>query len=228
MDMFHKFPSTPHLFWLGRDAPRDDKILSPADADAFLAGQVILEEKVDGANVGLSFSANGELRIQNRGQYLAAREAGQFKGIRTWAERSAAELFDVLCDSLILFGEWCYAQHSVHYASLPDWFLGFDVFDPEADAFWSLEKRNRLLDQVRLPKVAEVARGNMTRIDILEMLDKPSAYGAACIEGLYLRRESAGFLDQRAKIVRAEFATGITEHWSRKPMTLNESRTSYG
>ena len=31
-----------------------------------------------------------------------------------------------LGDRLILFGEWCAAQHSLDYETLPDWFLAFD------------------------------------------------------------------------------------------------------
>lgn len=224
MDTFHKFPSTPHLFWLGKNTPRDDKLLSPAEAKAFLDALVVVEEKVDGANVGLSFSADGDLRIQNRGQYLKVGENGQFKEIWQWVRRIEDKIFDVLWDRLIVFGEWCYAQHSVHYFSLPDWFLGFDVFDEKVGAFWSVENRNRLLDRIGLSKVAEVARGRMNRDKLLELLDKPSAYGAARVEGLYLRRESARFLIQRAKIVRAEFSEGITEHWSRRPITVNECR----
>jgi len=228
MDTFHKYPSTPHIFWLGAATPRDDKVLAPDEADTFLDGHIIVEEKVDGANVGISFSKAGDLRIQNRGQYLAGEPHGQFNGISHWAQRIEDALFDVLGDSRILFGEWCYAQHSVYYTTLPGWFLGFDVFDETAQAFWSVEKRGCLLARIRFPIVAEIARGYMSTDRLMSLLNRPAAYGAPHVEGLYLRRESAGLLEQRAKIVRAEFTDGITEHWSCKPMTVNECRASYG
>jgi len=82
--------------------------------------------------------------------------------------------------------------------------------------------------RVGLLSVAEVARGRMTRSRLRELLGSSSAYGAQRIEGLYLRRESAGFLRRRAKIVRAGFREGITEHWTHKPMTVNERQTAYG
>ena len=48
---FHKFPHTPHLLWLGAGTPRDDKILTPAQASEFLSGEVIVEEKIEGREV---------------------------------------------------------------------------------------------------------------------------------------------------------------------------------
>lgn len=228
METFYKFPRTPHLFWMGRGGPRDDKVLSPDEADTFLDSTIIIEEKVDGANVGFSFAKSGDLRIQNRGQYLPVESHGQFGGIRQWVQGIEDGLLDGLGDMLILFGEWCYSQHSVHYSRLPNWLLVFDVFDKNAKAFWCVEERNLLLDKIGLPRVAEIARGRFSRESLLELLDSHSAYGARHVEGLYLRRESAGFLEGRAKVVRAEFAEGITDHWSRKPMMVNERRGIYG
>ena len=68
---FFRFPHTPHLAWLGKGTPRDDKVLSPAEVDDFLKyPKVVIEEKLDGANMGISISSEGEVRVQNRGQYL--------------------------------------------------------------------------------------------------------------------------------------------------------------
>lgn len=70
MPDFFRFPHTPHIAWLATGAPRDDKVLSPAEAEDILSGPVVLEEKLDGANLGFSVSPDGVLRAQNRGQYL--------------------------------------------------------------------------------------------------------------------------------------------------------------
>ena len=71
MTDFFRFPHTPHIAWLAAGVPRDDKLLSPAEATELLAGEVVLEEKLDGANLGFSVSPEGQVRAQNRGQYLA-------------------------------------------------------------------------------------------------------------------------------------------------------------
>ena len=70
MSFFFRFPHTPHLAWLGAGVPRDDKVLSPEEANKILAGSIVVEEKLDGANLGLSIGPDGQLRAQNRGQYL--------------------------------------------------------------------------------------------------------------------------------------------------------------
>ena len=52
----------------------------------------------------------------------------------------------MLGDRFILFGEWLYARHSVHYRRLPHYFFEFDIYDKEAGAFLDLERR---LDDAR-------------------------------------------------------------------------------
>ena len=49
---------------------RGDKILTESERDEFLQHVLTVEEKVDGANLGLSFDADGNIRAQNRGAYL--------------------------------------------------------------------------------------------------------------------------------------------------------------
>ena len=78
MTDFFRFPHTPHLAWLGSGTPRDDKVLSPAEAQMLLEEEVVIEEKLDGANLGLSIGPDGAPQAQNRGQYLIAPYAGQF------------------------------------------------------------------------------------------------------------------------------------------------------
>jgi len=108
---FFRFPHTPRLAWLGEGSPRDDKVLSPNEVKALLAGEVVVEEKLDGANVGFSLAPDGSLRAQNRGQYLAEPHAGQFARLPAWLAQHGEGLRSVLTPNLILFGEWCAARH---------------------------------------------------------------------------------------------------------------------
>ena len=109
MNAFFRFPHTPHLAWLGRGEPRDDKVLSEAEAAELLSAEVVLEEKVDGANLGFSLSADGELRVQNRGQYLAEPHSGQFARLPQWLAIHSSGIGDALLEhadnGLMLFGE---------------------------------------------------------------------------------------------------------------------------
>jgi len=221
-DDFFRFPHTPHLAWLGNGQPRDDKVLGLDEAKALLAqGEVVLEEKVDGANLGFSVTEDGELKMQNRGSYLTPESAHpQFKSLWSWLKPHRHNLVDALWPDLMLFGEWLVAVHSLRYARLPDWFLGFDVYDRASQTFWSTERRNTLLATCELAPVAEVGRGRFTLEDIEARLDT-SRFGDGPMEGIVVRKEADGQTLARAKLVRAEFVQQIGEHWSRGPIEKN-------
>ena len=218
---FHKFPSTPHLVWLSTNQVRDDKVLTPMEAKDFLSAPIIVEEKVDGANLGISFGVDGQLRFQNRGNWLQGKFDGQWERLRGWAAAHEAALRDLLPPQHILFGEWCYARHSVSYTRLPDWFLAFDVYDCHVSRFWSVSRRNALTSQIGLSCVPEVSRGQFSLEKIKSMLSGKSAVGDSTREGLYLRRDDPQYLLSRAKIVQPEFLQAIEEHWSKNGLTRN-------
>ena len=112
---FVKFPTTPHLLWLSTTPARADKVFARHEAESFLRLPVIVEEKVDGANLGISFDAHGNLLAQNRGNLLKRGIKDQFAPLWAWLSERETRLFDALEDRFILFGEWCYARHSIHY-----------------------------------------------------------------------------------------------------------------
>lgn len=222
MTTFFRFPHTPHLAWLGEGQPRDDKLLSPDEAEALLSGEVAVEEKVDGANIGFSTGEDGSLRVQNRGSYLDADHSHpQFRPLWGWLGARESALVEALGPDRMLFGEWCYAVHSVVYERLPDWFLGFDVYDRSVRKFWDSARRDALLTSLRLHPVPRIARGHFTIEGIEQLLSSASQVGGSTIEGVVVRRESGGFTTARAKLVRAEFTQAIDEHWSRGPLRRN-------
>lgn len=219
---FFRFPHTPHLVWLGSGEPRDDKVLSPAEAQVLLAADVVVEEKLDGANLGFSLAPDGDLRVQNRGQYLAKPHAGQFARVPAWLALHGDALRSVLTPNIIIFGEWCAARHSLDYAALPDWFSLFDVYDRSVGRFWSSSRRNALAAAAGLATVPQVARGTQT-VAALERLVQAtkSRYRQGPLEGLVVRRESAEWCEARAKLVRADFTQAIETHWRKRSIEWN-------
>lgn len=219
---FFRFPQTPHLAWLGTDEPRDDKLLDAIQIRQLLSGQVLLEEKLDGANLGISLDENGELRTQNRGEYLHPPHAGQFSQLPDWLDLHGSSLKTVLTPDLILFGEWCAARHSMDYQVLPDWFLLFDVYQRSQQKFWSVQRRNQLAAEAGLHVVPQVATGVFTVDALKELVNThPSHCRNGLMEGIVIRRDSADWNEQRAKLVRAGFVQSIEEHWSRRPLEWN-------
>jgi len=221
-DAFHKFPHTPHLLWLGAGSPRDDKVLRPAEVVEFLSGEVIVEEKVDGANLGISVGPDRRVRAQSRGNYLASgRSHAQWNPLWPWLAERRDILENGLSGSLMLFGEWCYAKHTVPYDALPDWFLGFDIFQVASRRFWSVERRNAWLHERGLVSVPEVKRGRFQLKQVPSLL-AASSVGLIPMEGIYLRRDQDGWLQARAKVVSTAFQQQIEEHWTRRPVTPNQ------
>ena len=225
MTEFFRFPHTPHIAWLGEGAPRDDKVLAADEVARLLAGEVVVEEKIDGANLGISVSPRGELRAQNRGQYLVEPYAGQFSRLGPWLAQRRYDFLDQLPSALILFGEWCAARHSLDYASLPDWFLVFDVYDRSAGAFWNSARRNALAASLGLASVPCLQHGS-TSLDGLRSLlqDSASRYRRGAPEGLVVRSEDSAWTLARGKLVRAEFTQTIGEHWRNRAIEWNQLR----
>ncbi len=221
-EAFHKFPHTPHLLWLGDGSPRDDKVLKPAEVSDFLSGEVIIEEKVDGANLGLSLGRDDRVRAQSRGNYLApGRSHAQWNLLWPWLAERRADLEAGLRSGLLLYGEWCYARHTVPYDSLPDWFLGFDIFEFASRRFWSVDRRNAWLQEQGLASVPEVKRGQLQLRQVASLIGN-SAVGHVSMEGIYLRREQGGRLLARAKVVSAAFKQQAEEHWTRRAVFPNQ------
>jgi hypothetical protein len=214
-DDFVKFPTTPHLALLEEVQVRNDKVLSTSEREAFLRHELIVEEKVDGANLGISFDAGGNIRAQNRGTYLHLPGSGQWKHLGGWLAPKTDRFFEHLTDRYILFGEWCYAKHSVLYDQLPDWFLAFDIYDKSHSAGFypstGVTEHFRLLETAQTPFIA---RGHFTLPDLMQLLAQ-SGLSHQPAEGLYVRIDDGDWLSQRAKLVRPAFIQSMEHHWAR-------------
>ena len=84
-----------------------------------------------GANLGISLAADWTFRCQNRSHYVNHATHAQFKALDTWLATHRDDLFAVLQEPgrFILFGEWMYARHSIHYTALPSYYIAFDIYD---------------------------------------------------------------------------------------------------
>src|SRR5262245_29937714 len=100
-----KYPRTHHL---------EGSRLQPGDEDlesvpfSQVAGRfLVVEEKLDGANAGIRFDAEGKLWLQSRGHFLSGgvREK-HFNLFKQWANCHANDLRDILGDRYVLYGEW--------------------------------------------------------------------------------------------------------------------------
>ena len=220
--MEFKFPHTPHLAWLGSSTPRSDKVLSRDEVRHFLSSPVVVEEKLDGANIGIAFDESGGPVVKNRGTVLGPGSHRQFQALWPWLAARQGALRREMGEQLALFGEWCFAVHSMRYRHLPDYFIAFDIYDRTAERFWSAERRDEWAHSLGIVTAPIVARGSFTLPDLTQLLlTLPSRFGSEAAEGLYLRQDRDEWLLERAKLVRPEFMQAIEEHWMKRPLERN-------
>ena len=223
MSDFFRFPHTPHLAWMGEGSPRDDKVMTPSEVRDLLSGKVVVEEKLDGANLGFSLGTDGTVRMQNRGHYLRPPFQGQFARLDAWLTHHEEALFDGLGEHLILFGEWCAARHSLAYDKLPDWLLVFDVYDRIAKRFWSTPRRNELASRIRLGTVPALDEGHTTMPKLKTLVESgASHYRRGPLEGVVIRAENPEWLEARAKLVRPDFIQHMGDHWRSRALVWNQ------
>lgn len=222
MSEFFRFPHTPHLAWLGDGAPRADKVLSTQEASLLLQNEVVVEEKLDGANIGISLRETGGFQVQNRGNYLSLPYRGQFSRLSSWLGERCESLTAVLTFDIVLFGEWCAACHSLSYDRLPDWFMLFDVYSRSDKKFWSTKRRNELAEVAGFFTVPKIAQGRYTIVELTDLLlVQPSRYRTGALEGVVVRTETDTYGLGRAKLVRPDFTQAIEQHWSSHPIQWN-------
>lgn len=219
---FFKFPRTPHLFVPDGANIRDDKQLSEEEIRVFLQGTIIVEEKVDGANLGISFNHEGQLVFQNRNTQFTHSTPGQFEKLGEWVYQKYKELENILRQDFILFGEWCYAKHSIAYTQLPDWFIAFDIYDKQQQQFLSKPKRDAMLLSMGLTIIPAIAQKKFTKSALWQLLlQSKSAFAEVPVEGFYLRIDKGEYLQKRAKLVRPGFMQQIETHWSKQALVAN-------
>lgn len=220
------FPSTAHLKNLGA-ATRDDKLCDATRQRSFCGGtrRVSVEEKIDGANVGISLDSQHRFRLQARSKMITWNSDPQFAGLEQWLDQHRSTLCELLeRNNDILFGEWCAYVHTVKYTGLPGYFLAFDIYDKRKDAFLSRKSFHTRLQRAtgsKIPVVPMVCppRTFASMDEVVDLLKTQSRFGEGFLEGVYLRVDSEvadsvsgeTYLVDRCKLVRSEFQQAIID-----------------
>ena len=251
-DEFHslrKYPRTPHL--QGSRLQPGDEDLEAVPLGALVGRYVVIEEKLDGANAGISVDHDGALRLQSRGHFLGggARER-HFDLFKRWASAHAQAMARLASEGRTIYGEWLYAKHTVFYDALPHYFLEFDVRDADG-AFWSTARRRECFVGSPVQSVPVLWEGVVDRPERLPRLVARALYKSAAwreslasaiepgldrervaretdssdlAEGLYIKVEEGGCVVERYKWVRASFLASVNDsgsHWLSRAIIPN-------
>jgi hypothetical protein len=219
-----KYPRTPHL--AGSRIQPGDEDLDAVAVELLHGLPIVVEEKLDGSNCGLSFDEDGRLLLQSRGHILTGgpRER-QFDLFKRWANHHVFAFNRILGTRYVMYGEWLYARHTIYYDRLPHYFLEFDVLDKERDEFLSTDRRQALLAGSGVVSVPLLGIGSVS--GLAQYIGRSHCSSSNIMEGLYVKHEESGRVHARYKFVREGFLQAVEEsdeHWMDRPIEANRLR----
>jgi len=208
MDAPPPYPRVAHLI-AGRGTS-DDVEADPASISALLAGEIVVEEKLDGANV-VVWPDGSRLDCALRSGPGATDRARQLGPLRAWVAEHADALRGLLGGDTALYGEWLLLTHSVAYDRLPAYLVALDLWSP-TDGFVPVEERNARCAAVGITTPPERWRGRASSGTEVEVRLGPSAYGNGLAEGIVVRAID-GRPPRLAKLLRAGFDRVGDDEW---------------
>ena len=239
MEQIFKYPRTRHLE--GSREQLGDEDLKCVRFDEIRGKYLVLEEKVDGANCGISFGEDGKMYLQSRGHFLnGGYGERQFDLFKLWAGCFEDRLHRLLGDRYVMYGEWLYAKHTVFYDRLPHYFMEFDIFDKKERRFFSTRKRREFLQNAPfIQSVRVLTEGCCENVGEIANRIGPSLFiskepeqslRAQCqkngvdaeltirqtdltgiMEGIYIKVEDGDYVTDRLKFVRGSFLNTILD-----------------
>ncbi|MHC1684153.1 MAG: RNA ligase family protein [Clostridiaceae bacterium] len=239
MDRIFKYPRTRHIE--GSRLQKGDEDLKNVKFEFIKDKYLVIEEKVDGANCGISFDETGTLFLQSRGHYLnGGFGEKQFSLFKTWATCHSSSLFSLLGDRYVLYGEWLYAKHTVFYDNLTHYFMEFDIYDKLEDKFLSTKRRKEMLkdypfivsvlvlhegkvkslkelvsflgkSNFKSDKSEEVLRKSCEELKLSFDIARKQTDISDLMEGVYIKVEDEERVIDRFKYVRSSFLNTILD-----------------
>lgn len=213
-----KYNRTFHFPW-SPGATNDDKIAT--SIESLIKVPIVLTEKMDGSNTSLE--ADGCYARTHSGPPTHA----SFDGLKAL---HAEIKFDIQ-KNMQIFGEWCYAKHSIEYNELPDYFLMFGVRELLGDDhYWySWDDVELFADYYGLFTVPVLFRGIVNSEKELQdlvnsFMNQPSACGGireGVVARVYEEFSDKNFSSSVMKCVRANHVQ-TSEHWKDQEIIKNK------
>ena len=203
------FPETPYL--LGEA----EQVLDKTSCTQPLKGvHCKIQEKVDGANINIFFEGHNAV-FKHRAHKISLGDI-DYKHLGDWYTAHENEVWTV-CEGerYVLSGEWMFWQHTVPYNKLPTYFMVYDIFDGKEGKFLSQSQVQERLKGTSLFLNPVIFEGVVELTTLDKLLENPSQFGEAGVEGLYIRVDNNKHNDTRAKYVSPKFTEALKskDHW---------------
>lgn len=210
------FPRTPHLPYHPNLSV--DDVLASKDEVSIVFGseEVWVEEKLDGASVGIYHNEFPLIRnrnhILNKG-YVAKNTPAkkQFRPLWNWYYDHANNFKKLaeLSGDCAVYGEWMLMQHGIYYDALPSLFIAYDLYDYEQDRFLPTKVARQYFAEAGFVTPPLLFQGKIDSYEQLAKLyEEKSHFSSEKREGIYLRVNGVNRLEHRFKMVRPDFRQG--------------------
>lgn len=234
------FPRTLHLPYQP-NATNDDYVASEEEASVIFSMPVNVEEKIDGASVGMALFQDHPLlrnrdHILNKGYFKNTPAKEQFRPMWNWFYDNVHKFENLnIHGPYSVYGEWCLGQHGLEYNQLPDWFIAYDLYHQEEEKFM-----NPLLAREILQECGFTVPKSLLQTDLSGCISKnyplmgyealaqythyPSQWTKdnAQSEGIYVKTFDSDYVVNRFKMVRPSFVRGAL--WSPDKLSRNSLR----
>lgn len=210
---FH-FPFSP-------GATNDDKIAT--SMDRLINVPIVITEKIDGSNTSLEY--DGCFSRSHAGP-PTHKSFDQLKALHAGIKHE-------ITPGVQLFGEWCYALHSISYSELPGYFLLFNVrylnLATDLDEWASWEEVEIWARELNIPTVPVLFKGIVKSEkelkDLVEFLMLQTSACGGIREGVVARVanmfDDVDFSISVMKCVRANHVQ-TSEHWKDQEIVKNK------
>ena len=205
--MYYKYPRTYHLPF-SETITEDDKRLK--DTKQFQNMNVVITEKMDGENT----------TIYNN-YYHARSLDSKHRDYHSYLLSNILPRIQYLIpDDMHICGEYLYAEHSIHYVDLKDYFYMFSVWNQDICLSWSETKE--WAELLNLNLVPELYIGKFDE-EIVKKIAKDVVNRGG--EGIVVRNiesfKYANFSENVAKYVRKNHIQTDT-HWTNQEIRKND------
>ncbi len=208
--MYYKYSKTLHLPF-SPGLQNDDRLLP--SVEVFVGREVVVSEKMDAENTTLYRD------------HLHARSVdSKHHPSRNWIKAFHGSICNDIPDGFRICGENMYAMHSIHYRSLPSYFLVFGIYD-ENNICLSWDKTVEWCELLGLETVPVLYRGIWDEKLIKECWTGKNFYDDRDEqEGYVVRTADAfpydDFADNVTKFVRKGHVQ-TSEHWMLQKIVPN-------
>ena len=173
-----------------------------------------VQEKIDGANMGVSWLNDGPI-VRNRENILKKGYSKiktpakkQFTSTWNWIHKHEDDIKEVekmWQSPITIYGDWMFAQHSLHYDNLPDWFIAYDIWSVEDGRFLAPDIVEKLLSETNISYIKPTKVGFNSISEVVKLSEMESIYRDGIVEGIVLKTSKGEFLDKTWKIVNKYF-----------------------